>query len=191
MEKSIRRFTWTAILASLTALLGMTPLGLIPLGFINVTILCVPVILGTLLMGLRSGLLLGAVFGAVSTARMLMGPSALVAPLLGADPLLAAAMCVLPRLLIPVSAHLSRRALSRGKLSGLSAALASALGSLTNTVFYLGLMLVFYSMAGLDSAPVMALILGTGLIAGGAEAAVAALIVPAILRAIQKMMKRA
>ncbi len=191
MERSIRRFTWTAILASLTALLGMTPLGLIPLGFINVTILCVPVILGTLLLGLRSGLLLGAVFGAVSTARMLMGPSALVAPLLGADPLLATAMCVLPRLLIPVSAHFARLTLSRGKLSGLSAALAATLGSLTNTVFYLGLMLVFYSMAGLNSAPVLALILGTGLIAGGAEAAVAALIVPAILAAIQKMMKRA
>ena len=54
MDKRVEHFTWTAILAALVALLGMTPLGLIPLGFINVTILCVPVILGTLLLGLRT-----------------------------------------------------------------------------------------------------------------------------------------
>ena len=107
MDKRVEHFTWTAILAALVALLGMTPLGLIPLGFINVTILCVPVILGTLLLGLRTGLILGAVFGAISTARMFMAPSALVAPLLGANTALAVIMCILPRLLIPVVAHLS------------------------------------------------------------------------------------
>lgn len=190
MDQYIKRFTWTAILASLVALLGMTPLGLIPLGFINVTILCVPVILGTLLQGLRSGLLLGAVFGAVSTARMFMGPSALVAPLLGANTLLAVAMCVLPRLLIPLVAHFSYRLMQRGRYRAVSAPVASALGSLTNTVFYLGLMLVFYRLAGLDSTAVQTLILGTGLIAGSAEAVVAALLVPAILAAVKKMMKR-
>ena len=190
MDKRVEHFTWTAILAALVALLGMTPLGLIPLGFINVTILCVPVILGTLL-GLRTGLILGAVFGAISTARMFMGPSALVAPLLGANTALAVIMCILPRLLIPVVAHLSYLTLQKGKTSKLAPSIASALGSLTNTVFYLGLMLVFYHMAGLDSTAVQALILGTGLIAGTSEAVVAALLVPPILIAVKKMMKRA
>lgn len=191
MDKRIEHFTWTAILAALVALLGMTPLGLIPLGFINVTILCVPVILGTLLLGLRTGLILGAVFGAISTARMFMGPSALVAPLLGANTALAVTMCILPRLLIPVAAHLSSLAMLKGRTARLAPAIASVAGSLTNTVFYLGLMLVFYQMAGLDSTAVQALILGTGLIAGTSEAAAAALLVPPILIAIKKMMKRA
>lgn len=57
--KAIHRFTWTALLAALIILLGVTPIGLIPLGFINVTILCLPVIIGTLLLGLRTGLVLG------------------------------------------------------------------------------------------------------------------------------------
>ena len=191
MEKKIERFTWTAILSALVALLGMTPLGLIPLGFINVTILCVPVILGTLLLGLKEGLILGAVFGSISTARMFMGPSALVAPLLGANTVLAVIMCILPRLLIPIAAHLSHQVLLKGKFSKFAPAVSSALGSLTNTVFYLGLMLVFYHAAGLDSGAVQALILGTGLIAGTSEAVVAALVVPPILIAIKKMMKRA
>ena len=50
---------------------------------------------------------------------------------------------------------------------------------------------VFYQMAGLDSTAVQALILGTGLIAGTSEAVVAALLVPPILIAVKKMMKRA
>ena len=191
MDKRVEHFTWTAILAALVALLGMTPLGLIPLGFINVTILCVPVILGTLLLGLRTGLILGAVFGAISTARMFMAPSALVAPLLGANTALAVIMCILPRLLIPVVAHLSYKSLLKGRFAKIAPAIASACGSLTNTVFYLGLMLVFYQLAGLDSTAVRALILGTGLIAGTSEAVVAALLVPPILIAVKKMMKRA
>lgn len=191
MDKQIERFTWTAILAALVALLGMTPLGLIPLGFINVTILCVPVILGTLLLGLKEGLVLGLVFGSISTARMFMGPSALVAPLLGANTALAVVMCILPRLLIPLVSHLSHQKLLNSRFIKLAPAVSSALGSLTNTVFYLGLMLVFYRVAGLDSSAVQTLILGTGLIAGTSEAVVALLVVPPILIAIKKMMKRA
>lgn len=191
MDRQIERFTWTALLAALIALLGMTPLGLIPLGFINVTILCVPVILGTLLLGPRSGLLLGAVFGLISTLRMFTAPSALVATLLGANVPLAVIMCIVPRLLIPLVAHGSYQAFSKGRLARLAPVLSSALGSLTNTVLYLGLMLVFYSIAGLDATAVRALILGTGLIAGTSEAVVAALLVPPILLAINKIMKRA
>lgn len=67
--KAIHRFTWTALLAALIILLGVTPIGLIPLGFINVTILCLPVIIGTLLLGLRTGLVLGLVFLFVAARR--------------------------------------------------------------------------------------------------------------------------
>ena len=45
-----------------------------------------------------------------------------------------------------------------------SVGVAAAAGSLINTVFYLGLMLVFYSITGLDSAAVLGTIAG-----GGAE----------------------
>ena len=56
----------TALFIALVLLLGLTPIGLIPLGFINVTILCVPVIVGTLFLGLKTGLVLGLCFGGVS-----------------------------------------------------------------------------------------------------------------------------
>lgn len=185
-----RVFTWTALLAGLVVLLGMTPLGLIPLGFINVTVLCVPVITGTLLLGLKPGLVLGAAFGGVSTLRLLTAPSTLAGTLLGASPVLAILMSVLPRLMIPVVAHLVYRALMRRPDSGISAIMAGVFGSLTNTLLYLGLMLLFYSMKGLDSRAVVTLILTTGAIAGGTEAFVAGLLVPALHYALQKVNRK-
>ena len=188
--KKIHQFTWTALLAALIVLLGMTPIGLIPLGFINVTILCLPVLIGTLLMGLRTGLILGLVFGGVSTFRLFTAPSTLAGTLLGASPVLAVVLCILPRLLIPVVGYYADRALSRTRAKPVSAAIASALGSLTNTVFYLGLMLLFYQLMGLNSTAVVSLILSTGAIAGTAEAAVAAVLVPPVLLALRKFTQR-
>lgn len=184
------RFTLTALFAALVFLLGLTPLGLIPLGFIYVTILAMPVIIGTLVLGLRTGLLLGLAFGGVSTFKLLTAPSTLAGNLLGASPALAIAMCILPRLLIPVASHLAHRRL-RARSGRLAAAAAGALGSLTNTVFYLGLMLLFYQIAGLDSGAVIALIIGTGLIAGSLEALAAALLTPPIELALDRMIHKA
>ena len=68
-KQATRSLTLTAMFVALVALLGLTPLGIIPLGFINVTILHIPVVIGTLVLGLRGGLILGCTFGLVSTLR--------------------------------------------------------------------------------------------------------------------------
>lgn len=183
------RFTLTALFVALILLLGFTPLGLIPLGFIYVTILCLPVIIGTLLLGLRTGMLLGFVFGCVSTYKLFTAPSTLSGNLLGASPFLAVVMCILPRLLIPLAAHVIYHRMAASGKERFAAVAAGAVGSLTNTVFYLGLMLLFYQLAGLDSAGVIALIIGTGVIAGGSEALVSALLVPPIYIAVKKTIK--
>lgn len=186
-NKQIKRVTATAFFIALVALLGLTPLGLIPLGFINITILCIPVITGTLLMGLPTGLLLGFAFGTVSMMSMLgmsmTPPSLLAGTLLGASPISAIVMCYAPRLLVPVVAHLVYTKLLPGKAAH---SIAAAAASLTNTVLYLGLMWAFYTIAGLDTGRVVAIILGTGLIGGGAEAVAAALLVPPIVAAVRK-----
>lgn len=189
MEKT-RIFAWTALLAALVFLLGLTPIGLIPLGFINVTILCLPVIIGALLMGPGPGLVLGATFGGVSTFRLLTAPSTLAGNLLAASPILAILMSMVPRLMIPLTSYWTYQALLKGPLRRVSSAVASAVGSLTNTVLYLGLMLVFYHLVGLSSGEVLSLILSTGIVAGSAEAAVAALLVPPVLLALRKISKQ-
>lgn len=192
-KTSVSRLTLTALFVALILLFGLTPIGLIPLGFINVTILCVPVVVGTLLMGLKTGLVLGGCFGAVSalSAFGIWGtPSSLAAALVAASPVLALIMCFLPRLLVPVTTYFVYRLFAGGKRhSGRAVPVAAAVGSLTNTVFYLGLMLLFYVIMGINSEKVLALIGGTGLIAGTAEAVVAAVISTPVLAALWKIQK--
>ncbi|MGI6173489.1 MAG: ECF transporter S component [Christensenellales bacterium] len=191
MKKNTFRLVLSALFVSLVLLLGMTPLGLIPLGFINVTVLCVPVLVGTLLLGIKTGLLLGFAFGTVSALAMLgmtlTPPSALAGALLAAKPVYAFLMCYVPRLLTPVVAYAVYRALSKGKRSIKALPIAAACGSLTNTVFYLGLMYLFYSLVpDLEAEKIVALIAGTGILAGGAEAVVAALLSVPIVTALWK-----
>lgn len=196
MKSSTLQLTLTALFVALTLLLGMTPLGLIPLGFINVTILCVPVVIGTMLLGLRAGLVLGACFGLASTfsafGLSLTAPSALAGALVARSPLLAILMCFAPRLSVPaVTWAVYRLIAGEDAQRRIKAApFAAAAGSLTNTILYLGLMLLFYSLTGLDSQAVLGIIGGTGLIAGGSEAAVAALIATPVLAALWKVQKK-
>ena len=190
-RKKLFRMTAPALLMALVFLFGMTPIGLIPLGFINITVLCVPVIIGTITLGRRSGLMLGFCFGTTSTMSMvglsLTPPSALSSALFSVSPLCAVIMCYVPRLLVPIVTHGVYMLLSKAKrVSVLSLSLSATAGSLTNTVFYLGLMLLFYVFCGLDAASVLALIAGTGLIAGALEAVAAALITVPVVKALSK-----
>lgn len=189
-----RNLTLSAILAAFIFLFGLTPLGLIPLGFINVTILVLPVIIGTLSLGLGHGLVLGFFFGLVSLMSVLglsmTPPSALAGTLLAASPVLAIVMCFLPRLLVPLFAHLAYNLMERLAGRRVAIPVSAAIGSLTNTVFYLGLMYLFYQFAALDVTKVVNLILGVAFIAGASEAAVSAILSFPIMMALDKLQKR-
>ena len=184
------RFVLTALFIALILLLGLTPVGMIPLGFINISILGVPVVIGTLILGLKTGLLLGACFGTISalSAFGIYGtPSALAGTLVAANPVLAAIMCYAPRLLVPVVAWCVHKLLSSKGKGRLAITASAVAGSLTNTVFYLGLMLLFYIIMGINSERVLTLIGGTGLIAGSLEAVANALITTPVVLALRKL----
>ncbi len=191
MRENPQKLVVSAMFVAIIVLLGVTPLGLIPLGFINVTILCVPVIVGTILLGLHAGMLLGACFGLCSVMSM-MGltmtpPSGLASALLGQSPPLAIIMCLAPRLMVPVVTWCVYRLVARHEeLSVKALPFAAIAGSLTNTVLYLGMMLLFYHMTALDNAKLLTVIGGTGLIGGGSEAVAAAVITSPVVFAIWK-----
>lgn len=190
-RKKLYNMVLLALFAGLIFLMGQTPLGLIPLGFCNVTLLVIPVAVGTIYMGWKNGLILSATFAATSLLSALTKPSALVATLMGASPALAIVMTVLPRLCIPLVIWGTFTLLSRlPKMKRpLAAAIAAACGSLTNTILYLGLMLLFYILCGIDNTTVLTTI---GAVAGGAgplEAIAAAIITPPILTALWKIKK--
>lgn len=192
MKNKTYTLVLSGVLAAIVLVLGMTPIGLIPLGFINVTIICIPVIIGALAAGLKTGILLGAVFGIASTLSAfgltLASQSSLAAMLLGVNPMYVIIMSVMPRLLVPIVAYgvymvITKRCTVRLKRG---TAIAAVCASLTNTIGYLGLMLLFFVMAGLDSSTILGLIFGTGAIAGTAEAVVAGIICTPVVTALKR-----
>ncbi len=185
-KADLHRLCLMALFVALIFLLGQTPLGLIPLGWCNVSLLMIPVAVGTLFMGLKSGLGLGLTFGLTSFLSALIKPSVLVGTLMGASPVLTAIMTFVPRLCAPAVIYFMNKLLSR-RWPKASMPIASALGSVTNTVLYLGMMLLFYMALGIDSAAVLSAIGATAVGAGPAEAVASALIVPPIVLAIRKV----
>ena len=189
MDQKLVRFVVKAMLCAITFVLGITPIGIIPIPPANVTIMHIPVIVGTIVFGLPTGLLLGGVFGLTSVIRAFTAPSALVAPLLGSSPLLVILMSVCARLMIPVVTFLVFRRISR-KRERLAAGLAAGLGTLTNTVCYLGLMLLFYMLCGIDSKTVLSVIAGVGALNGSLETVAAVIICTPVSLALLRYERR-
>lgn len=186
-RKQLVDFVLLSLFVALIFLLGLTPLGLIPLGVINVTLLCIPVAVGTIYMGWKRGLVLGLAFGATSfVSAVFVKPSALVEPLMAANMFYMIVMTFVPRLCVPLVVW-GIYALLRKTQKHVAVAVASACGSLTNTILYLGSMLLFYKLCGIDSNKVLATIAAVAGGAGPAEAVAAALICPPVLAAVSKI----
>ena len=66
LEKT-RNMVVTAVFMAIIIIMAFVPfLGYIPLGFMNATIIHIPVIVGAILLGPKSGAFLGLVFGLTS-----------------------------------------------------------------------------------------------------------------------------
>jgi len=184
-RKKLVQMVTTALLMALILLFGLTPIGFINVGVVYITFLCIPVLIGTLALGLKTGLILGICMGSVSLFTGLRAPSALVAPILQKNILWVIILCYVPRLLVPMAAHGIRRLMAKEN-EKISIPLAAGVGSLVNTIFYLGFMIVFYWLLGIENLTLLTTIGTITLTAGLPEAAAAALISTPILIALSK-----
>ena len=185
-----KRMVLTAMFVAIMIVLELCGVGVISIpGGINAQTAGIVAIVGTLCMGLKPGLLFGFVFGSISFVKAYHGLSAIAAPLLANSILWVIALCYVPRLLIPVTTHAVYRLLRNRAKDAVSVMAAALTGSITNTVFYLGLCYLFYSLIGLDQTAVLALISVNGLINAGIEAAVTAIIAPPVVIALKKSTK--
>lgn len=144
-----RQVTLTAIFMSIIFLLALTPLGFINLGFIKGTIVHVPVIIGSIILGPRIGAFLGGLFGLTSLVINTMTPSILsfaftpFIPVLGTTDgsLWALVIAFLPRILIgivPFYVYQWTSRLLKNKQPALLF-LAGVAGSLVNTLLVMNL----------------------------------------------------
>ena len=184
-KRKLHFMTVTSLLAALVVLLGLTPIGFINVGVVYITFLCVPVIVGALAVGKKCGLILGACMGFVSFYTALRAPSALVAPIMQSGLGYVIVMCFAPRLLVPLVTYGVQKWFGNAS-SKVALPVASALGSLTNTVLYLGLMVAFYRIVGITNDALLTTISTIVLTAGLPEAGAAALIATPIVAALRK-----
>ena len=186
-QKKTIRMTTASLLIALIVLLGLTPLGFINVGVIYITFLCVPVILGAQAMGLKMGLILGLSMGCVSFYTGYTKPSALGLPILENSVLWLFPLCFVPRLLVPFVTDLIKKNMLKKRYAEKDALVMSAgAGSLTNTVFYLGFLLIIYYLIGLGNGSILTTVIVIALTAGLPEAVAAAIICPAIYAALKK-----
>lgn len=138
----------TAILGVLIAIIfvqSMVPfLGYIPTGFINITIIHITVIVAAIVLGPKDGAIVGLVWGIGTIIRAFTSPTSIIDTTVFTNPVVA----ILPRVIVGLIAgwiYLWFKKNTNKKVLGM--AIASAFGSLTNTVLVLGLMRMMYSSA--------------------------------------------
>ena len=197
----------TALFTALLLVMGFTPLGLIDLPILKATILHVPVIIGSVLLGPKKGAFLGAVFGAISLWKNTMAPSLLsfafspLVPLPGENhgSFWALTICFAPRILVGVAPWFVAwgfRSLSKSSLAlrGIGYGLAGAVGSAVNTGLVMGLMgLVlgdaFAAAQGVAHDLAAGMILTLSFANGVPEAIAAALLTPVVCLGLERILR--
>lgn len=186
------------IFSALILLMTFTPIGylVIPGIGVSATLIHIPVIVGAVVLGPKLGTALGLVWGVTCVVRAAVMPQSVLDPLF-VNPLVS----VIPRVLVGLFAGLVfvglKKCMKEKKGSiVVSAAVAGAVGALTNTIFVLGILFAVYRnhevitgmLAGTSS---IAMIIGTILSVNGAvEIFSAVLLTPPVAKALLTVKKR-
>ena len=148
-----------AIFGAVICIMAFTPfLGYIPLGFTRATIIHVPVIIASLLMGPKKGTALGFLFGLTSFINNTMNPtptSFVFTPFYSVGDVSggigSVIICFIPRILAGVVPfYVYKLAMKFRKKPGVSPVglvLAGVAGALTNTLLVMNLIFVFFREA--------------------------------------------
>lgn len=190
MRNRTKVLVLAAILVAVMLLFGFTPIGYIPLPFAKITLMCIPLIIGTLLLGIKVGLVLSGIFIFTSLFQLFTAPDAVSVILFDSNPALYMLCLVIPRVIVPFITLWTQKAF-RGKKPKLSYVFSALAGSLTNTFIYLGLLQILFVPAlsvglSLDTVGVTAMIWGVVLSNGLPEAAAAALICTPVVASLKK-----
>ncbi len=201
MNKSekTRDMVLTGAFVAIMVIMTIVPvLGYIPLGFMNATIIHIPVIIGAILMGPKKGAFLGLVFGFTSMWKntiLMPNPTSFVfSPFITVGDFSgnwkSAVICLVPRILIGVTAYYVYKLIAgkKGKRKVAALACAGVAGSITNTLLVMNMIYFFFgndyaAAAHVDTAKgVYAFIIGVICMNGIPEAILAGVLTAAITR---------
>ena len=216
MRIRTRDLTITAVLAAICLLLGLTPIGYIQIPPVAITLMCIPVIVGTITQGLRTGLILGFVFGLTSFLTIFLRPTPFSQFMFNLSAWKTIIIVFAPRMIIPITTWLVYNAIG-GEMSprtidgadikiieksktrkNVATGVAAFVGSMTNTILFLGtLYLIFQpevneisTAFGASPDTLFGVVATIGAIKGLPEAAVAVILCIPIVYAISKIKRR-
>ena len=159
---SVHTLAITSIFVAMTLFLAFTPIGMIRLPLVSFTIAHIPAIVAAVTIGLFPGLVVALTFGLASLFLAATSASNLLDPFF-VNPLIS----ILPRLLIPVTAHYTYRLITRlcknlHNGSKISAGVAVVVGNLTNTFGVYSMLYLIYAREILEKSgkPALTLIIG-------------------------------
>lgn len=126
-----------AMLVALLMIFCFTPIGFLKIGIVEITFNMIPVVIGAIVIGPAAGAFLGALFGAASFWQC-FGQSTFGTLLFGVNPFFTALICFVPRILAGLLPGLIFRAMTKKKDNIAAYFVSAAVGSLTNTVLFVG-----------------------------------------------------
>jgi len=136
-----KTMTITSLMLAITIIMAFTIFGTIPLPIVSVTIAFLPAMVTTMAVGFLPGLTVATAAGLSSMIRAYVMPTGILFPFIQ-NPLVS----VLPRMLIAVTVFLVFRALIKTKMpKPVAIGISAAVGSVTNTVAFLGAMWLIYA----------------------------------------------
>lgn len=198
VNPKVGRLARMALLVAIIILLTFTPLGYITLPFIAATTIQMPVIIGAVMMGPMAGLALGIAFGLSALCKVLMMPGAdpVATAILSYNFFLYAVIAIVPRGLMGWLSGLLFAGLNKTLPNQrlVSYGITGFIGSMLNTVFYLGSLWLMASgivaeVYSMDISGVGAMVMTVAATAGIPEAIVSCVIVAAVCRALQAIDK--
>lgn len=201
-KKKTLNYTLFTLFAAIIILLSITPLGFIHLGFIKATIVHIPVIIGSIILGPTAGAGLGLIFGINSIINNTISPSILsfafspLVPVIGtiSGSPFALIIALLPRILVGIVPYyiVENQFI---KKDSIRLGLAGFIGSMTNTILVMGLIYLLFkdaygSARGIEGLAVTKAILSVIIINGIPEAIVSTLITIPITKALYKVRRK-
>ena len=192
-KMSVQYLARLAMLLAIVIIFTVFNIANIPVGPIVATVYQVPVIIGACLLDVKAGAILGGAWGLLNFWLAITGQTTDVVALTAISESPFGYFCVsfLPRLAVGIVAGLLIKCFSKtNKTVGYT--LTGAIGSLTNTVGYLGLLYLLFkhviaSAYGMDVSAVIGLVLSVASTNGLVEAVVSAILTLAICKAVNAL----
>lgn len=141
-KSKILMLTENAMLASIVVLMAFTPVGYLQIGLVKMTFIMIPVAVGAVTLGEKSGAFLGLVFGITSFVQC-FGLDIFGTTLMSINPIYTFIMCLVPRVLMGYLCGLVYKALARFK-KGIAVMVASLSAPVFNTLFFMTLLMLFF-----------------------------------------------